>query len=195
MQEVFTNKNEDGANLGIYSSGMVRRIDNLGRIVVPKELRHKMNVSNGDPIEMFTDDGGRIILKKYSPIGQFSEFAEQYAQSIAKSVDHVVVITDNHEIVAAFGGKNNKDLKKDKLLPEFEDLIRGHELKVDKIGKMCEEQPDDLVTKAMMPILSNDYDTIGSVVFLSSDNNISMSDVDIKLIRTCADFIGRQYDV
>ncbi|HEY5583822.1 MAG TPA: stage V sporulation T C-terminal domain-containing protein [Ruminiclostridium sp.] len=195
MQQAFTNKYKDGANLGIYSSGMVRRIDNLGRIVVPKELRHKMNVINGDPIEMFTDEGGRIILKKYSPIGQFSEFAEQYAQSIAKSVDHMVVITDNHEIVAAFGGESNKNLKKNKLLPEFETLIRGHELKLDKLGKICEEQPDNLVAKAMMPILSNDYDTIGSVIFLSSDNDISMGDIDVKLIRTCADFIGRQYDV
>ena len=89
----------------------------------------------------------------------------------------------------------NKNLKKDKLLPEFEKLIRSHELKLDKIGKITETQPDNLVVKAMMPILSNDYDTIGSVIFLSSDNDISMGDIDVKLIRTCADFIGRQYDV
>lgn len=181
--------------MGIYSSGIIRKIDDLGRIVVPKELRRMINVREGDPIEIFTDDSGRIILKRYSPIGQFSEFAEQYAESISKSINHVVVITDNHEIVAAFGAEANKDLTKDKLLPEFENLIRGHELKLDKIGKLCEEQPNNLVAKAMMPILSNDYDTIGSVVFLSSEENINMGEVDIKLIRTCADFLGKQYDV
>jgi AbrB family transcriptional regulator, stage V sporulation protein T len=184
----------DGANLSISSSGIVRNIDDLGRIVVPKELRRMMHVSEGDPIEIFTDDSGRIVLKRYSPIGQFSEFAEQYAESIAKSAGHVVVITDNHEIVAVLGDSTNKSLKKDKLLPEFEDLIRSHELKLDKLGKISEEQPDNLVAKAMMPILSNDYDTIGSVVFLASDNNVNMGDLDVKLIRTCADFLGRQYD-
>ena len=182
-------------NLGIYSSGIVRKIDDLGRIVLPKELRRKMNVNEGDPIEIFTDDSGRIILKRYSPIGQYSEFAEQYAESIAKTVGHVVVITDNHEIVAVMGGEFNKNFLKGKLLPEFENLIQVHDLQVNNLGRISEEQPVNLVAKVMMPILSNDYYTIGSMVFLSSDANINMGEIDIKLILTCADFLSRQYDV
>jgi len=180
--------------LGIYSSGIVRRIDNLGRIVVPKEIRRKMNVREGDPVEIFIDESGKIILKSYSPIGQFSEFAEQYAETIAESLGQTVAITDNHEIIAVLGTSFNKNMRKDKLLPEFENLIMGHELKIENIGKISEDQPDDLFAKVMMPILSNDYGTIGSVVFLSSDSNTNIGDLEVKLIKVCADFLGRQYD-
>ena len=86
------------------ATGIVRRIDDLGRIVVPKEIRRTLRIREGDPLEIFTDQEGEIILKKYSPIGELSQFARQYAESLAQTTGHMVCVTDRDTIIAAAGG-------------------------------------------------------------------------------------------
>ena len=76
------------------ATGIVRRIDDLGRVVVPKEIRRTLRIREGDPLEIFTDREGEIILKKYSPIGELSLFAKQYAESLAQTTGHIVCIAD-----------------------------------------------------------------------------------------------------
>ena len=76
------------------ATGIVRRIDDLGRIVVPKEIRRTLRIREGDPLEIFTDREGEIILKKYSPIGELSQFAGEYAESLSQTTGHLVIITD-----------------------------------------------------------------------------------------------------
>ena len=76
------------------ATGVVRRIDDLGRIVIPKEIRKTLRIREGDPLEIFTDKEGEIILKKYSPIGELSEFATQYAEALAKTTGHIACISD-----------------------------------------------------------------------------------------------------
>ena len=83
------------------ATGIVRRIDDLGRVVVPKEIRRTLRIREGDPLEIFTDREGEIILKKYSPIGELSQFAGQYAESLAQSTGHLVCITDRDHVIAA----------------------------------------------------------------------------------------------
>lgn len=85
------------------ATGIVRRIDDLGRVVVPKEIRRTLRIREGDPLEIFTDREGEIILKKYSPIGELSQFAGQYAESLAQSTGHLVCITDRDHVIAAAG--------------------------------------------------------------------------------------------
>ena len=85
------------------ATGIVRRIDDLGRAVIPKEIRRTMRIREGDPLEIFTDREGQIILKKYSPIGELSQFAGEYAESLSQTTGHLVIITDCDHVVAASG--------------------------------------------------------------------------------------------
>ena len=83
------------------ATGIVRRIDDLGRIVVPKEIRRTLRIREGDPLEIFTDREGEIILKKYSPIGELSQFAGEYAESLAHTTGYLVLITDGDHVAVA----------------------------------------------------------------------------------------------
>ena len=85
------------------ATGIVRRIDDLGRVVIPKEIRKTLRIREGDPLEIFTDKDGEVILKKYSPIGELSEFAVQYAETLAKTSGHVACITDKDSVIAVSG--------------------------------------------------------------------------------------------
>ena len=85
------------------ATGIVRRIDDLGRVVVPKEIRRTLRIREGDPLEIFTDREGEIILKKYSPIGELGQFAKQYADSLAQTTGNIVAITDKDQFIAVSG--------------------------------------------------------------------------------------------
>ena len=85
------------------ATGIVRRIDDLGRVVIPKEIRRTLRIREGDPLEIFTDREGEIILKKYSPIGELAAFAGMYADSLAKEAGCLVCICDMDQVVAASG--------------------------------------------------------------------------------------------
>lgn len=89
------------------ATGIVRRIDDLGRVVIPKEIRRTLRIREGDPLEIFTDREGEIILKKYSPIGELGEFARQYADSLAQSTGNIVCVTDRDQVIAFSGAPKN----------------------------------------------------------------------------------------
>ena len=91
------------------ATGIVRRIDDLGRVVVPKEIRRTLRIREGDPLEIFTDREGEIILKKYSPIGELSLFAKQFAESMAQTTGHIAVIADRDQYIA-MAGTTKKEL-------------------------------------------------------------------------------------
>ena len=86
------------------ATGIVRRIDDLGRIVIPKELRRTLRIRESDPIEIFSGREGEIILKKYSPMGEISVFARQYAESLAQVSGRAALITDRDQFIAVAGG-------------------------------------------------------------------------------------------
>ena len=88
------------------ATGIVRRIDDLGRIVIPKEIRRTLHIRESDPLEIFTDREGQVILKKYSPIGEMTTFARQYAESLAQVSGHAALIADRDQFIAAAGGYN-----------------------------------------------------------------------------------------
>ena len=85
------------------ATGIVRRIDELGRVVIPKEIRRTLRIREGDPLEIYTDRDGEVILKKYSPIGEMSSFAKDYTESLFRSLGHIAVIVDRDQVVAASG--------------------------------------------------------------------------------------------
>ena len=86
------------------ATGIVRRIDDLGRVVIPKEIRRTLHIREADPLEIFTDREGQVILKKYSPLGEMSTFAKQYAESLAQVSGHTALISDREQFIASAGG-------------------------------------------------------------------------------------------
>ena len=91
------------------ATGIVRRIDDLGRVVIPKEIRRTLRIKEGTPLEIFTDKEGEVILKKYSPIGELSVFAKEYAESLAQTTGMIACITDHDQVVAA-SGQDSREL-------------------------------------------------------------------------------------
>ena len=94
------------------ATGIVRRIDDLGRVVIPKEIRRTLRIREGDPLEIFTDREGEVILKKYSPIGELSEFAQEYADSLAETLGHIACICDRDVVIAVAGAPKKEFIDK-----------------------------------------------------------------------------------
>ncbi|MDY0324228.1 MAG: AbrB/MazE/SpoVT family DNA-binding domain-containing protein, partial [Candidatus Carbobacillus sp.] len=85
------------------ATGIVRRIDDLGRVVIPKEIRRTLRIREGDPLEIYVDEDGEVILKKYSPIGELGNFVKEYAEALYESVHQSVLIADRDQIIATAG--------------------------------------------------------------------------------------------
>ena len=86
------------------ATGIVRRIDDLGRVVIPKEIRRTLRIREGDPLEIFTDREGGVILKKYSPIGELTDFSREYADSLQQVIGHVILVCDRDAFISVSGG-------------------------------------------------------------------------------------------
>jgi stage V sporulation protein T len=96
----------------LKATGIVRRIDDLGRVVIPKEIRRTLRIREGDPLEIFVDREGEVILKKYSPIGELGDFAKEYADSLHETIGHISMIADRDVIIALSGANKREFLGK-----------------------------------------------------------------------------------
>ncbi|MCI9087726.1 MAG: stage V sporulation protein T [Clostridia bacterium] len=182
------------------ATGVVRRIDDLGRVVIPKEIRKTLRIKEGDPLEIFTDKEGEVILKKYSPIGELTEFATGYAETLAKTTGHIACITDKDTVIAVSGGSKKEFLEQD-LSEELERIMEDKE-------KYTSKENNDLavpITKndnkerryhsqIVYPIIS-DGDVIGSVILLSKDSATKMSEIERKVAQSAASFLGSQMEI
>lgn len=179
------------------ATGIVRRIDDLGRVVVPKEIRRTLRIREGDPLEIFTDREGEIILKKYSPIGELGAFAKQYAESLAQTTGHMVCVTDRDIIIATAGGAK-KDYYGKSISPQLEQLIQEREnLQASSADRkfipVTTEEMEGIVTETICPVIS-EGDAIGAVVLLGRDAKVRMGEVEQKVAATAANFLGRQME-
>ena len=176
------------------ATGIVRRIDDLGRVVIPKEIRRTLHIRESDTLEIFTDREGQIILKKYSPIGEMTTFAKQYAESLAQVSGHAAVIADRDQFVAAAGGYKqflNKSVSK-----QLEDKVNNRETVIASKGdrsfiNICKDVDGEYVHQAIAPIIC-EGDVIGSVALLENNNRGKMGEVEQKLVMSAAGFLGRQ---
>ena len=128
------------------ATGIVRRIDDLGRVVIPKEIRRTLRLREGTPLEIFTDREGEIILKKYSPMMELTAFAGQYAEAMAQSTGLLVCITDRDQVIAVSGGARKELLQKN-ISRQLENAINGRSTSM--AGK------DD---KSYIPLVEEDID-------------------------------------
>ncbi|MEW4412462.1 stage V sporulation protein T [Clostridium sp. AN503] len=179
------------------ATGIVRRIDDLGRVVIPKEIRRTLRLREGTPLEIFTDREGEIILKKYSPMVELTAFATQYAESMAQSTGMMVCITDRDQIIAVSGGPK-KDLLQKNISKQLEHSINERETivagKDDKqFVPITTEEIEGVTAQAVMPIIC-EGDAIGSVALLSREPKAKFGEMEVRLVATAAGFLGRQME-
>ena len=182
------------------ATGVVRRIDDLGRVVIPKEIRKTLRIKEGDPLEIFTDREGQVILKKYSPIGELSEFATGYAETLAKTTGHIACITDKDTIIAVSGGSKKEFLEQD-VSNELEKLMEDKEVYTSKENSdmampITKNEKDEKKynSQIVYPIISNG-DTIGTVILMSKDSNTKMNEVEKKVAQSAATFLASQMEI
>ena len=182
------------------ATGVVRRIDDLGRVVIPKEIRKTLRIKEGDPLEIFTDREGQVILKKYSPIGELSEFAIGYAETLSKTTGHIACITDKDSIIAVSGGSKKEFLEQD-VSQELEQLMEDKEVYTSNENSnqsmpitKNDNQQRKYNSQVVYPIVSNG-DTIGTVILLAKDANTKMTDIEKKVAQSAATFLGTQMEI
>ena len=178
------------------ATGIVRRIDDLGRVVIPKEIRRTMRIREGDPLEIYTDREGEVIFKKYSPIGELSAFAAEYADTLHRTCGLAVVITDRDAVIASAGVPRREYAEK-ALSDALDGIMESRTLYAWQTG---EERYDPLAdgsslrVNAAMPILA-EGDLLGCVLSLApADNATPPGETECKLVLTAAGFLGRQLE-
>ncbi len=182
------------------ATGIVRRIDDLGRVVIPKEIRRTMRIREGDPLEIYTDREGEVIFKKYSPIGELSAFAAQYAETLYKTCNMAVIITDRDAVIAS-SGVSKKEYADRKLSGELETVMENRSMYVWRDGAEQYSPILDGTThfvSCAMPILS-EGDVVGCVASLwergaTPRKETPSGEIETKLIMTAAGFLGRQLE-
>ena len=182
------------------ATGIVRRIDDLGRVVIPKEIRRTLRIREGDPLEIYTDRDGEVILKKYSPIGEMSSFAKDYTESLFRSLGHIAVIVDRDQVVAA-SGVSRKELWDKQISQDLETAIANRQtvnLSRQTGSRMLTvtNEDDNMVAytaQVISPIIA-DGEAIGAVLLMSRENGVRMGDTEIKVAETAAGIVGRQME-
>jgi len=174
------------------ATGIVRRIDDLGRVVIPKEIRRTMRIREGDPLEIYTDRDGEVIFKKYSPVGEMLEEAQGYCDSLYKSCGIVVAVCDRDAVIAC-AGVPKKNVIDQKISPEVDRILEERQLFCYETGApVIEMGPQGWHVSSLMPILS-EGDIIGGVACLKQELK-EVQETEKALIRTAGLFLGRQLE-
>jgi AbrB family transcriptional regulator (stage V sporulation protein T) len=178
----------------VKATGIVRKIDDLGRVVIPKELRRTLRIRDGDPLEIFTERDGEVIFKKYSPMGELGEYAAGMCETLGKSAGVPCVITDRDVVIAVHGAGKRELVGKtlseacEKLILTRKSYVRGEKEKAVAIV----DGADKYVVNALSPIVS-EGDILGSVAFIS-ELGVRPQEFEGKLAATVAGFLGKQME-
>jgi AbrB family transcriptional regulator (stage V sporulation protein T) len=177
------------------ATGIVRRIDDLGRVVIPKEIRRTLRIREGDPLEIFVDRDGEVILKKYSPIGELGEFAKEYADSLAETLGHTTIITDRDSVIAV-AGTSKKDFMQKSIGSDVEKAMEDRKTYVSSGNaelSITRDRSDSFSSCVIAPIIAGG-DPIGTVVIVSREENVKMGELERKLAETAAGFLAKQME-
>lgn len=175
------------------ATGIVRRIDDLGRVVIPKEIRRTMRIREGESLEIYTDAGGEVIFKKYSPIGELNPCASQYAEILARGSGFPVVICDRDHAVAV-SGTSRRDYLDRRITPELEECMDSRTPRIfDSVGgeRVLPVEGAPLAAACVFPVISAG-DLNGAVVMLEKEDGTRPSDAQIKLAEVASGFLGSQ---
>lgn len=175
------------------ATGIIRRIDDLGRIVIPKEIRKSLRIREGENLEIFVEQNDKIVLKKHSLLGQIENFAQDLTDSVHLFIKENIIITDNDRILAVTGNSKKNILDKS-VSEEIELKIKRHEEILEKHTKTLKLTDDYEIegTYAISPIIVNG-DCIGLVIIVSSNNNVDES--TFKIAQIMSEFIKNSLEV
>ena len=177
------------------ATGIVRRVDDLGRIVIPKEIRRTLRIREGDPLEIYTDRDGEVIFKKYSPMGEMADFAAQLCDTLTKTAGYPALIADRDTIIAASGARR-RDLLDKRVSESVERLMENRQLYSatpnNSQTPVC-EKIDDIFASVVAPIIS-EGDVSGAVIFTQPEGAAWPGETEIKLCQTVAGFLSRQME-
>ena len=177
------------------ATGIVRRIDDLGRVVIPKEIRRTMRIREGDPLEIFTDKDGELIFKKYSPIGELSDFAQQLCESLKKASDYTAVISDRDTVIAVSGAGKRElsdksvSLQLGKIMDE---RVPYRHFGTDGALPVCADD-DKFCISVAVPIIA-EGDVSGCVLFVAARGSEECGEVEFRLAQSAAIFLGKQME-
>jgi len=179
------------------ATGIVRRIDELGRVVIPKEIRRTLRIREGDPLEIFTEREGGVILKKYSPIGELSEFAEDFSRALGGALQKTSIICDKDVIISVNGEFKKEYLGKpisktlEKIIEERTPVIKNSVDKQSCVAVIEGENTNDISAQVIVPIICEGQ-TIGAVITLSKNPGDKFTNVEQKTAEVAANFLGTQ---
>ena len=176
------------------ATGIVRRIDDLGRVVIPKEIRRTMRIREGDPLEIYTDKDGGVIFKKYSLMGGLGDFAGQMCEALNKTTGRTAVITDRDTCLAA-AGSGRRELSDKRISAALEQILDERGMYQHSEGQealpVCEDNSRFCIACAA-PVLS-EGDVLGCVLFAGSEE-LSSGELECKLLQTISGFLGRHME-
>ncbi len=177
------------------ATGIVRRIDDLGRVVIPKEIRRTLRIREGDPLEIYTATDGEVIFKKYSPVGEMSDFASQYADVIARISSMPTIICDKDHVIAASGVSKREFLER-RVSTVLENYMENRKSYAATNQTQNDVQPIEGIENSaavIYPIIAAG-DVTGAVVMLSGDSIKVPTNTEIKLAQSAAAFLGKQME-
>ncbi len=177
------------------ATGIVRRIDDLGRVVIPKEIRRTLRIREGDPLEIYTERDGEVIFKKYSPMGELTEFAVQICDALSKTTDGIALVCDRDSVIAVAGAPKREFMDK-RLSGALEKLLEAR--KVYRLERGGADVPvtdgDEKYRVAVAAPILAEGDLLGCVVFVSPVGAPLPGEVELKLAGTVAGFLGKQME-
>src|SRR5690625_1360031 len=171
------------------ATGIVRRIDDLGRVVIPKEIRRTLRIREGDPLEIFVSRGGEIILKKYSPISELGHFATEYAEALFDTLHVPVFISDRDEIIAV-SGLPKKDYLNRSIGQTIENTIENRENILENTTSTVEltrGKEEEVNSYTISTIIANG-DPIGAVFIIAGEDK-EVTEMEQKVAQTAASFL------
>ncbi|HIT34551.1 MAG TPA: AbrB/MazE/SpoVT family DNA-binding domain-containing protein [Candidatus Faecousia intestinigallinarum] len=177
------------------ATGIVRRVDDLGRIVIPKEIRRTLKIREGDPLEIYTEKDGGVIFRKYSPMGDLQDFAAQICDSIGANTGRIAAVADRDSIIALSGAPKRElvDKPNSKELEKLMEQRKNYRYQPGENLIRASEESDKYHLGVAAPILSQG-DLMGCVMLLLGDDSSPLQEADQKLAQTVAGFLGRQME-
>lgn len=175
------------------ATGIVRRIDDLGRVVIPKEIRRNLRIREGDPLEIFVDRDGEVILKKYSPINELSDFSQEYVEALFESLGSPVLISDRDAIIA-IAGCSKRDYLNKYNSELIEEAMSSRTVTLEEVEEkiaIVQGFEEDIKSYVVAPIIASG-DAIGAVIIFSKDKNLN--EVEKKCAEAAASFLARQME-
>ena len=176
------------------ATGMIRKIDDLGRVVIPKEIRKTLRIREGDPMEIYVEKNGEIILKRFAPLGDIVDEVICLADVLAKNTGFSVYITDTQTILAV-NSKSKKGNLDRQITEELLNILEERVVYINKGDnevKITEKDgPNAYLSQVISPIIS-DGDIIGSIIFFSEGTRKNPTDTELKMLQVATDFLSNQ---